>query len=93
MAMERKILLLLQVKKKPLKKLNSQSDKQYNLDDLVQDEDVMDTWFSSWIWPIAVFDGFSNDKKELDYYYPYKRFSYSPRNNVFLGCKNDYIWL
>ena len=57
-------------KAEALKKLNSQSDKQYKLDDLVQDEDVMDTWFSSWIWPIAVFDGFSNDKKELDYYYP-----------------------
>ena len=30
----------------------------------------MDTWFSSWIWPIAVFNGFSEDKKELDYYFP-----------------------
>jgi len=30
----------------------------------------MDTWFSSWIWPIAVFNGFSEDKKEFDYYYP-----------------------
>ena len=37
--------------------------------DLKQDEDVMDTWFSSWLWPISVFDGFY-DKKELDYYYP-----------------------
>jgi valyl-tRNA synthetase len=38
-------------------------------DDLRQDEDVLDTWFSSWLWPISVFDGF-NDRKELDYYYP-----------------------
>ena len=37
--------------------------------DLIQDEDVLDTWFSSWLWPISVFGGFS-DKKELDYYYP-----------------------
>ncbi len=37
--------------------------------DLRQDEDVMDTWFSSWLWPISVFDGFY-DRKELDYYYP-----------------------
>lgn len=38
-------------------------------DDLRQDEDVLDTWFSSWLWPIAVFDGFETDK-EVDYYYP-----------------------
>ena len=37
--------------------------------DLRQDEDVLDTWFSSWLWPISVFDGFEN-KKELEYYYP-----------------------
>jgi valyl-tRNA synthetase len=38
-------------------------------DDLKQDEDVMDTWFSSWLWPISVFDGFY-EKEEIDYYYP-----------------------
>ena len=37
--------------------------------DLRQDEDVLDTWFSSWLWPISVFDGWRNTK-ELDYYYP-----------------------
>lgn len=37
--------------------------------DLHQDEDVMDTWFSSWIWPIQVFDGLHKDG-EVDYYYP-----------------------
>ena len=42
-----------------------------SLEDLKQDEDVMDTWFSSWLWPISVFDGFYN-KEELDYYYPTK---------------------
>ena len=57
-------------KEDALKKLNNKSEKKYSLDDLIQDEDVMDTWFSSWIWPIAVFNGFSNDKKELDYYFP-----------------------
>ena len=40
-----------------------------NIEDLRQDEDVLDTWFSSWLWPITVFDGF-NDRKTLDYYYP-----------------------
>ena len=40
--------------------------------DLKQDEDVLDTWFSSWLWPMSVFNGFeeSADKTELDYYYP-----------------------
>ena len=41
------------------------------IDDLKQDEDVMDTWFSSWLWPISVFDGIRNpDNKEVNYYYP-----------------------
>ncbi len=41
-------------------------------EDLRQDDDVMDTWFSSWLWPISVFNGFKegNDNKDLDYYYP-----------------------
>lgn len=39
--------------------------------DLRQDEDVLDTWFSSWLWPIASFDGINNpDNKDLKYYYP-----------------------
>jgi len=39
--------------------------------DLHQDEDVLDTWFSSWLWPISVFDGIANpDNKEINYYYP-----------------------
>ena len=37
--------------------------------ELKQDEDVLDTWFSSWLWPISVFNGFEN-QEELDYYYP-----------------------
>ncbi|MFQ5446480.1 MAG: valine--tRNA ligase [Saprospiraceae bacterium] len=37
--------------------------------DLVRDEDVVDTWFSSWLWPISVFDGFEK-QDELKYYYP-----------------------
>ena len=39
--------------------------------DLRQDEDVLDTWFSSWLWPISVFDGIRNpDNAEIRYYYP-----------------------
>ena len=38
---------------------------------LKQDEDVLDTWFSSWLWPITVFDGINNpENKEINYYYP-----------------------
>jgi len=39
--------------------------------DLKQDEDVLDTWFSSWLWPISVFNGLTDPKnKEIQYYYP-----------------------
>ncbi len=39
--------------------------------DLRQDEDVLDTWFSSWLWPISVFDGIRHpDNKDICYYYP-----------------------
>jgi len=39
--------------------------------DLRQDEDVLDTWFSSWLWPISVFDGFKDpDNADINYYYP-----------------------
>lgn len=42
-----------------------------SVEDLRQDEDVLDTWFSSWLWPISVFDGIRNpDSKDLKYYYP-----------------------
>ena len=38
---------------------------------ITQDEDVVDTWFSSWLWPISVFDGFKDpDNKDINYYYP-----------------------
>ncbi len=41
------------------------------LADLKQDEDVLDTWFSSWLWPISVFDGFKDPSNEdIKYYYP-----------------------
>ena len=55
-----------------LSKAIEKSGRKLSIKDLKQDEDVMDTWFSSWIWPISVFNGFndSEDKNELDYYYP-----------------------
>jgi len=41
------------------------------IEEINQDEDVLDTWFSSWLWPISVFDGFTDkDNKDIAYYYP-----------------------
>ncbi len=54
------------------KKFNSTfSDFRFQISDLKQDEDVVDTWFSSWLWPISVFDGFKDpDNADINYYYP-----------------------
>jgi len=46
-------------------------DSSLSLSDLKQDEDVVDTWFSSWLWPISVFDGIRfPDNDDIKYYYP-----------------------
>ena len=46
-------------------------DASLTLADLRQDDDVLDTWFSSWLWPISVFDGIRNpDNEQIKYYYP-----------------------
>ena len=46
-------------------------NKNLTIDKLNQDEDVLDTWFSSWLWPISVFDGINNpENKDFNYYYP-----------------------
>ncbi len=42
-----------------------------SLEDLKQDEDVLDTWFSSWLWPISVFNGINDpENDDIQYYYP-----------------------
>jgi valyl-tRNA synthetase len=46
-------------------------DRNLKADGLYQDEDVLDTWFSSWLWPISVFDGIRHpDNEDINYYYP-----------------------
>jgi valyl-tRNA synthetase len=46
-------------------------DNSLTVSDLRQDEDVLDTWFSSWLWPISVFDGIMNpENPDYKYYYP-----------------------
>ena len=47
------------------------SNASLKITDLRQDTDALDTWFSSWLWPMSVFDGLNNpDNKEFNYYYP-----------------------
>jgi valyl-tRNA synthetase len=53
-----------------LAKVKSQNSK-LTIEDLKQDEDVLDTWFSSWLWPMSVFNGILEpDNSEIQYYYP-----------------------
>lgn len=47
------------------------SNSELQISDLKQDEDALDTWFSSWLWPMSVFDGMLDEKNEdVSYYYP-----------------------
>ncbi|OSZ80216.1 valine--tRNA ligase [Chitinophagaceae bacterium IBVUCB2] len=51
-------------------KFKTQNSK-FKIEDLIQDEDCLDTWFSSWLWPMEVFKGISNPgNKDAEYYYP-----------------------
>lgn len=57
------------------KELDSKSqntnNRQLTIDNIFQDEDCLDTWFSSWLWPMEVFKGISNpNNEEVNYYYP-----------------------
>jgi len=58
--------------KEALKKFKSKFDNHdITIKDLIQDDDVLDTWFSSWLWPISVFDGVREPENEdINYYYP-----------------------
>ncbi len=54
----------------PLAKAKTNNDA-LTISDLKQDPDVLDTWFSSWLWPMSVFDGIMNpDNEDINYYYP-----------------------
>lgn len=56
-------------KEEALKQAQEKLGGSISMDDLKQDDDVLDTWFSSWLWPMSVFDEFGA-KAEIDYYYP-----------------------
>lgn len=62
-----------------------ETDKKLTISDLRQDEDALDTWFSSWLWPISVFDGFNPESKDFKYYYP--------TNVVVTGWDIIFLWI
>ena len=56
------------------------------IEDLAQDEDVLDTWFSSWLWPLSVFNGVNDpNNKEFQYYYP--------ANDIVTGPDILFFWI
>lgn len=58
-------------KEEALQLAKKKSGKDLSEDDVKQDEDVLDTWFSSWLWPISVFNGINEpDNDDIQYYYP-----------------------
>ena len=63
-----------------------QIDASLKLEDVTQDEDVLDTWFSSWLWPMSVFDGVTNPESE-DYKYFY------PTNDLVTGFDIIFFWV
>jgi valyl-tRNA synthetase len=61
-------------------------DSKFTIEDLKQDEDVLDTWFSSWLWPMSVFDGINNpDNEEFKYFYP--------TNDLVTGFDIIFFWV
>ncbi|KGL63610.1 valine--tRNA ligase [Polaribacter sp. Hel1_85] len=60
-----------QLAKEKLAVISTEMEKSFKIEDLRQDEDALDTWFSSWLWPMSVFDGIRNpENEEIKYYYP-----------------------
>ncbi|MBL4744931.1 MAG: valine--tRNA ligase [Flavobacteriaceae bacterium] len=60
--------------------------KEVKVADLTQDPDALDTWFSSWLWPISVFDGIRNpENKDFNYYYP--------TNDIVTGPDIIFFWV
>lgn len=73
------------------KAIEKTGDQTLTINDLRQDEDVLDTWFSSWLWPISVFDGIRNpENKDINYYYPTNDLVTAPDIIFFLGSTYDY---
>lgn len=64
-------IVVAMTREEAFEKAKSMVDYPLTIDELKQDEDVLDTWFSSWLWPISVFDGIRDpNNNEINYYYP-----------------------
>jgi valyl-tRNA synthetase len=64
-------VIVANTKEEALQIANEKYNEKFTEDQLKQDEDVLDTWFSSWLWPISVFDGFKDPQNpDVQYYYP-----------------------
>ncbi len=62
------------------------NNRQLTTNDLTQDEDVLDTWFSSWLWPMSVFDGFKDpNNPDVNYFYP--------TNDLVTGSDIIFFWV
>ena len=67
-------------------KLAQEQDPSLKSEDLRQDEDCLDTWFSSWLWPITLFTpALGDNSKEFDYYYP--------TSELVTGTYNQFFWV
>ena len=65
-------------------------DNTLQLSDLRQDEDCLDTWFSSWLWPISLFDGINHPGNEDEILLPHERPRNGSRHHLLLGSPHDY---
>lgn len=71
---------------KAIELASKKSNKEIKAEDLWQDEDVLDTWFSSWLWPISVFNGLTKpENEEIKYYYP--------TNDLVTGPEIVFFWV
>jgi valyl-tRNA synthetase len=62
------------------------NNEQLTINDLTQDEDVLDTWFSAWLWPMSVFDGFKDpNNPDIKYFYP--------TNDLVTGSDIIFFWV
>ena len=75
-------------------KLAQEKNASIKAEDLEQESDCLDTWFSSWLWPISLFDGIENpDNEEINYYYPTSDLVTGPDIIFFWGSTYDHGWL
>ncbi len=71
---------------KAIELASKKANKKIKAEDLRQDEDVLDTWFSSWLWPISVFNGLTKpENDEIKYYYP--------TNDLVTGPEIVFFWV